>query len=780
MFLQIKQILELETEAAIRDRLGKLPPTLEAAYDEIYEKINARNKHDRALADRAFKWVMCAIQPLKSEALLAAVRLDPESDGFELSDEINEAQLLHLCNNLLLIDAQRGTWRASHLSVVEYFEQNHWTLLQAHCDVAKACLKLLLDTYGEHRNEQCGIFDPTHPLQRYTSPCWLNHIQVQEGHPPDLRLAHLLKRFLGSFEESSIPYQRWYNESKPGAWIISLRHTVSAVSQDFIVSKREVSPENTTILTVCMFAIFTLLSDWWATAKINLSQTNLFPMAVRGGSIAICEELIKRGIAKNLPPEDHKMALETATEQGNTRMVEFLLEQDPELNAPAGTGWMTSALGIAAYNGRMNIAKSLIGRGANANGLTSHDAYGSVLVAAVRSGDMQIVRFLVDEHGADINMAVESWDYGSALVVAAAFSNLEALSFLVERGANINMAVKGGNYGSALAVAAASRSIETVSFLVEQGADINMSLKSGRFGSALAAAANYGIIEIVSFLVERGADINMSLEGGNYGSALAAAASGELETVSFLVEQGADINMSLKSGNYGSALAVAASKSIETVSFLVERGADINMSLEGGNFGSALVAAAASGELEIVSFLVERGADINVTFESGRYGSVLTAAVAFGKLEIVSFLVEQGADVDMALEGGDYGSVLAAGAYHGRVSVVKFLLDRGADPNMSLPNAQFGSALDAAVSVAHETSIMRFGGKPVYDNYAAARMSREKEMVELLIDRGADVNLRFSKKGVCGSALGTARSMQKPYLADLLLRRGANELDETE
>ena len=711
MFLQIKQILELETEAAIRDRLGKLPPTLEAAYDEIYEKINARNKHDRALADRAFKWVMCAIQPLKSEALLAAVRLDPESDGFELSDEINEAQLLHLCNNLLLIDAQRGTWRASHLSVVEYFEQNHWTLLQAHCDVAKACLKLLLDTYGEHRNEQCGIFDPTHPLQRYTSPCWLNHIQVQEGHPPDLRLAHLLKRFLGSFEESSIPYQRWYNESKPGAWIISLRHTVSAVSQDFIVSKREVSPENTTILTVCMFAIFTLLSDWWATAKINLSQTNLFPMAVRGGSIAICEELIKRGIAKNLPPEDHKMALETATEQGNTRMVEFLLEQDPELNAPAGTGWMTSALGIAAYNGRMNIAKSLIGRGANANGLTSHDAYGSVLVAAVRSGDMQIVRFLVDEHGADINMAVESWDYGSALVVAAAFSNLEALSFLVERGANINMAVKGGNYGSALAVAAASRSIETVSFLVEQGADINMSLKSG---------------------------------------------------------------------NYGSALAVAASKSIETVSFLVERGADINMSLEGGNFGSALVAAAASGELEIVSFLVERGADINVTFESGRYGSVLTAAVAFGKLEIVSFLVEQGADVDMALEGGDYGSVLAAGAYHGRVSVVKFLLDRGADPNMSLPNAQFGSALDAAVSVAHETSIMRFGGKPVYDNYAAARMSREKEMVELLIDRGADVNLRFSKKGVCGSALGTARSMQKPYLADLLLRRGANELDETE
>ncbi len=51
---------------------------LKATYDEIYGK-KAQNKYDKALADRAFMWVMCAYQPLSSEELLSAIRLDPEN-----------------------------------------------------------------------------------------------------------------------------------------------------------------------------------------------------------------------------------------------------------------------------------------------------------------------------------------------------------------------------------------------------------------------------------------------------------------------------------------------------------------------------------------------------------------------------------------------------------------------------------------------------------------------------------------------------------------------------
>ncbi|RYP31190.1 hypothetical protein DL766_004498 [Monosporascus sp. MC13-8B] len=210
VFLQIKQLLELETEAAIRDQLGRLPTGLKATYDEIYGKVQARHKHDKALADRAFMWVMCACKPLSSEELLSAISLDAERDPFDLSEGITESQLLHLCNNLLVLDSQRKTWRFSHLSVTEYFEENHWSLRQAHCRAAKVCLKLLIEIREEpesgsvgagdendHTSKARDIFGPDHPLQVYSRHFWIAHVQTQEGQEADPVLAGLLKKFLG-------------------------------------------------------------------------------------------------------------------------------------------------------------------------------------------------------------------------------------------------------------------------------------------------------------------------------------------------------------------------------------------------------------------------------------------------------------------------------------------------------------------------------------------------------------------------------------------------------
>jgi hypothetical protein len=70
---------------------------------------------------------MCAYEPLSSEQLLAAIRFDPK-DTVCLAGKITESQLLHLCNNLFVLDSQRNVWRFSHLSVTEYFEENHWDL----------------------------------------------------------------------------------------------------------------------------------------------------------------------------------------------------------------------------------------------------------------------------------------------------------------------------------------------------------------------------------------------------------------------------------------------------------------------------------------------------------------------------------------------------------------------------------------------------------------------------------------------------------------------------
>lgn len=145
MYLQIKQLLELlPLECDIRERLGKLPDSLDKAYDEIYAKIRARKGIAPEIANRAFQWVMCSCTPLSSAKLVAAVRQDPETDAIT-SVDINMSIVLDACHNLLVVDQQLGVCRFSHLSVQEYFENHHWNRSQANGLVAKVCLSLLND-----------------------------------------------------------------------------------------------------------------------------------------------------------------------------------------------------------------------------------------------------------------------------------------------------------------------------------------------------------------------------------------------------------------------------------------------------------------------------------------------------------------------------------------------------------------------------------------------------------------------------------------------------------
>ncbi|RYP17500.1 hypothetical protein DL765_004464 [Monosporascus sp. GIB2] len=504
VYLQIKQLLELETEAAIRDRLGRLPTGLKATYDEIYGKVHARHKHDKALADRAFMWVMCACEPLSSEELLSAIRPDAERDAFDLSEEITESRLLHLCNNLLVFDSQRKIWRFSHLSVTEYFEENHWGLRQAHCRAAKVCLKLLIEISEEpksgsvstgaendHTSNASDIFRPDHPLQVYSRHHWITHVQTQEGQEADPVLAGLLKKFLGSPGESSVQYREWHRHvfSEPTAPYTSVFREYGANG----IGEDDISPANVAILGMCRFSLYTLLSDWWANAEIPLSQTNnngnnLLAIAAEAGCIRICEALIKRGMQVDMQS------------------------------------------GI----------------------------YGSALAAAVYRGHIETVKFLV-QNGADVNMPLQTGDYGSALAAAAYGGHTETVKFLVQNGADINMPLQTGDYGSALTAAAYEGRIEIVKFLIQEGAKVNMPLQTGYYGSALAATAYRGQTEIIKFLVqEGGADANVQLQWGSFGSALAAAAyCGWKECAESLIDAGAKVNLRLENGPYGTAIQAA-------------------------------------------------------------------------------------------------------------------------------------------------------------------------------------------------------------------------------
>ncbi|KAI1298922.1 ankyrin repeat-containing domain protein [Xylaria venustula] len=645
--LQINQLLSLETEEAILDRLGKLPPDLKTAYDEIYKRIEKRHGYDRALAENALRWVMCAQRPLRSQELLAALCLNPEKDPFGLSKIITESQLLHLCNNLLVIDSQRSVWRFSHLSVAEYFEESHWSRSNAHSYAGKVCLKLLIETYKDlddldkdilkkpndrPRDDHSSGYhtlDLRHPFNIYAQDYWINHIQAQEGEAVDPTLTQLLKYFLGSPNQSSPLYRRWHRH-------ITGQLTDWLANKDGIqrVSKTNIAPANVALFVMCRFSFYNALLDWWNDEDLGLSHIceegyNLLELAVVARCQPICENLVKRSVAANLHLGD----------------------------------FLDRALIRAARINRLEIAKLLVSNGANVNVHISYgkgdDDYSNQITAlseAAGHGDLELVKFLV-QSGADVNLEYDKQEH-TALSAAGNNGHLDIVKFLVRAGADVNMCLNYSLGGSALAVSTR----EVQEFLVkEAGADVDLQLP-GLCGSALTAQSS---VEKAEFLVKvAGADANLQLQSGCYGSALAAAIQNyRTDLIMFLVkEAGADVNLQLKYGDYGSALGSAACcMTTDMVELLVnELGADVNLHIEHGDFGSALAMAVARGRVKVIEFLLDAGADINQQIRNGRCGSALALAAYCAEKEVATLLIKAGADVNLVLENGPFRTALQA------------------------------------------------------------------------------------------------------------------------
>lgn len=184
------------------------------------------------------------------------------------------------------------------------------------------------------------------------------------------------------------------------------------------------------------------------------------------------------------------------------------------------------------------------------------------LMYASYLGNYEIVRYLVEEKKADINIENE---YGwTALKYASDEGRLEIVKYLVENGASVDAEV--------LTI---TKNLEVFEYLLEQG---NLNINSvGYLGmTALSLASiEYGNLEMIKYLLEKGADINVKNEDGST-ALMTASMYGNLEIIKYLIENGADINAK---DNDGSTALIYASKwgNLETVEYLVKNGADINI-----------------------------------------------------------------------------------------------------------------------------------------------------------------------------------------------------------
>lgn len=391
---------------------------------------------------------------------------------------------------------------------------------------------------------------------------------------------------------------------------------------------------------------------------------------------------------------------------------------------------------LTSLCGLLGMTRALVESGADIN--IEGGICGSPLQAASRGGHKDVVKYLVESGGADVN-TVAGKLYGTPLQAASFWGHYDVVKYLLdEAGAEVNHSIPVGKYGSALLAAAQEGHVAVVKILLKAGANV---LARGRFyGDALQAAAFYGHESVVQELIAAGADPNRQ-SGGIYGDALQAAArNGHMHIVSRLIEAGARVDGGPGGGcgMYHTAMQSAARGAHSNViKALLDFGADVNA--QGGKYGNALQSACLVSDdnsaIETIRVLLDAGGDVNA--RGGVYGTALQAACAHGFAGVAQTLLEAGADVNIR-NSGIHGAAVIAAAANGHYRLLHTLLSQD----------QGGGRADVRgwrITMSGRTSLSP-------SSTATSSVSEQQLIVQLLRDAGAEVITTASSSGTSSVA----------------------------
>jgi uncharacterized protein len=188
--------------------------------------------------------------------------------------------------------------------------------------------------------------------------------------------------------------------------------------------------------------------------------------------------------------------LADAIKTGDLARVSALLDGDPDLlHARDSNG--ISAISLAMYHGKPEIARAFINRGA---ALDMFEACAAGVLESVRDG--------VPQHGVD----AVSPDGFPALGLACFFGHEDIARYLLDAGADPNLAATNSFGVRPIHAATARRSEPIVRLLLERGADPNTRQQGGF--TALHSAARNGDGRIIDLLLQHGADPSLADHNG--------------------------------------------------------------------------------------------------------------------------------------------------------------------------------------------------------------------------------------------------------------------------
>jgi len=530
--------------------------------------------------------------------------------------------------------------------------------------------------------------------------------------------------------------------------------------------------------------------------------------------------LVSSGADINVKDDKGNTPLHYAVEGGHMNVAELLIAKDADVNIrnkeglrpieffdvyvyeQTGLDRLLLAHGadiptihVAASLGDLDKVKTFIDQGVLVDAWGKAGFLnGTALFFAARAGQKKVAEFLIDK-GADINAGILKM-----------VGNGEVAELLIDRGANVN---GDDNSGWPLRNAAAYGKIDVMRVLLANSADTEIKDRNGQ--TALSIAMTYQCRESVLFLTANGADVNTKDRWGQTPLHYVARR-GWRDAAEALIAKGADVEARTK--EYGASPLYFSTMSghADIVELLIAKGADplakrkaesdetlSDVALEANHKEVVRVLAAKGaadipeihlaaylGDLDGIRSLVKETKDLEKRDKNGR--TPLSYASLGGNAEIVRFLIDQSAKLDAADEKGMTPLHYAALGNH--EATVRLLLASGADINA---DSDKGTPLHMAVRSVRNPAMSdndqidmaellidkgadlnvcsKIAGTPLH--LAVGRV--QKEMVKLLIAKGADVNAKGGEEVKGGTPLHAA--VFHPYGADVavsLIRNGAD------
>ena len=348
----------------------------------------------------------------------------------------------------------------------------------------------------------------------------------------------------------------------------------------------------------------------------------------------------------------------------------------------------------------------------------------------------------------------------------------DVIKVLIDAGYNLN--VQDGRGDTALLIALRSGYNETIiPLLFEKGADIRMTNK--QMMGVLHSAAASGNLNYVKWLIDKGADINLKSATGD-SPILFAAINGHFDVVAFLTAQ-PDFDTSGRALSYWLTVAqlrvAIENRDLSESQRLIRPDLPLNAREKKGR--TLLHRACDLGMVDVVQKLVQLGADPNV---QDIYGDTALHPAARNEQAraLVALLLTHGADIKIRnkSKGMSYGRKAmpwAATALH----ITVFKADFEATKAL-LDGADWNGLWRAGRGVEYRYIDLGSGGCGITPLMIAARDGNTL-IAQLLLDRGADINIQAGSGSWGVAALDMARMSGCQEMIELIEKNGGEEFD---